>query len=68
MAQASSLRELLIIREKNNDYLQSINENLGSALGLKNGDGDPCVIVFVPRKIDKKWLSSPEVWVTDIEV
>lgn len=58
MAQATNLRELLILREKNNAYLQSINKNLGSALGLKNGDGDPCVIVFVPRKVKKKWLST----------
>lgn len=30
-------------------------------MGLKNGDGDPCVIVFVPRKIDEKWLSTAQV-------
>ena len=56
MAQAKNLRELLIIRELNNDYIQSINGNLGSAIGRKNGDGDPCIIIFVPRKIAKKWL------------
>lgn len=58
MAKAKSLRELLLIREAERDYINSITGNLGSALGLKNGDGDPCVIVFVEQKIDPKWLKS----------
>ena len=57
MRQARNLRELLIIRQANQEYIESINSNLGTALGLKNADGDPCVIVFVPRKINSKWLS-----------
>ena len=61
MAQAENLRELLIIREHENDYIQSINANLGSAIGLKNGDGDPCVIIFVPQKIAKKWMPESEI-------
>ncbi len=58
MAKAKNLRELLLIREAERDYINSITGNLGSALGLKNGDGDPCVIVFVEQKIDSKWLMS----------
>ena len=61
MAEAKNLRELLILRDHNRDYINSITDNLGSALGLKNGVGDPCVIVFVPRKIQKKWLPSAQV-------
>ncbi len=58
MAKAKNLRELLLIRAAELDYINSITGNLGSALGLKNGDGDPCVIVFVEQKIDSKWLKS----------
>ncbi|MEM7130245.1 MAG: hypothetical protein AAF702_28200 [Chloroflexota bacterium] len=58
MAQAKNLRELLLIREAEHDYINAITGNLGSAIGLKNGDGDPCVIVFVEQKIDSKWLMS----------
>lgn len=61
MAKAKNLRELLIIRDHNRNYIDSITHNLGSALGLKNGYGDPCIIVFVPHKIKKKWLHSAQV-------
>ena len=61
MTKAKNLRELLILRDHNRDYIDSITDNLGSALGLKNGHGDPCVIVFVPSKIKKKWLPSAQV-------
>ncbi|MEM9282681.1 MAG: hypothetical protein AAGA96_12705 [Verrucomicrobiota bacterium] len=56
MAKAKNLRELLQIREKERDYINSVTGNLGSAIGLKNGDGDPCVVIFVSQKIDAKWL------------
>lgn len=61
MAQAVNLRELLIIRQHENDYIQSINANLGSAIGFKNGGGDPCIIIFVPQKIAKKWMPTSEI-------
>ena len=60
MATARNLRELLTLRYHNRAYLDSIRDNLGSALGLKNGHGDPCVIVFVPRKINAKWLQGTQ--------
>lgn len=53
---AKTLRELLMIRDANKDYIDSIKGNLGSVLGLKNGHGDPCITIFVPRKINAKWL------------
>ncbi len=64
---AETLRELLMLRDHNRDYIDSITHNLGSALGLKNGDGEPCVIVFVPRKVHKKWLPSAQVIKDEIE-
>jgi len=54
---AKTLRELLMIRNENKEYIDSITGNLGSVLGLKNGDGDPCITIFVPRKINSKWLN-----------
>ncbi len=63
----STLRELLIIREHNRAYIDSITHGLGSALGLKNGDGDPCIIVFVPQKINKKWLPSTQIITNRLE-
>jgi hypothetical protein len=61
MPDAKSLKELLLIRNENREYLDSINGNLGSALGFKKRTGyaisdEPAVLVFVPRKIDPKWL------------
>ena len=58
---AKNLRELLLLRDHNRQYIDSVTDNLGSALGLKNGDGEPCIIVFVPRKIKKKWLPNSKV-------
>lgn len=61
MPNARSLKDLLLIRNENRAYLDSINGNLGSALGFKKKTGyavsdEPAVLVFVPRKIDSKWL------------
>ena len=62
MPEASSLRDLLRIREANREAIEAINGNLGSALGRKKAthpgpeDGKPAVLVFVPRKIKPKWI------------
>lgn len=58
MASAKNLRELLLIREAERDYIDSISGNLGSALGVKNRNGDLCLIVFVEQKVDPKWLQA----------
>ncbi|UCC30870.1 MAG: hypothetical protein JSU86_01065 [Phycisphaerales bacterium] len=54
--EAQSLRELLIIRQENRAKLDAVNQNLGSALGFKYTNGQrtnhPCIIVFVPEKIE----------------
>ncbi|MDH3892442.1 MAG: hypothetical protein OEV49_15345 [candidate division Zixibacteria bacterium] len=54
--QASTLRELMIIRDQNRDKIDSINQNLGSALGFKYKGGvstnQPAVIIFVPDKVN----------------
>jgi hypothetical protein len=61
MAQAKSLNDLMRIRAHNRDFLESINGNLGTALGFKKPTGqpisdEPAIIVFVPQKINPKWL------------
>lgn len=63
MAEARSLRDLLIIRDANRDKLEAINGTLGTALGIKHStdpaapeNGKPCVIVFVPQKVAPKWV------------
>lgn len=61
MPQASSLLDLMRIRAHNRSFLDSINGNLGTALGFKKRtnhavSSDPAVIVFVRQKIDPKWL------------
>lgn len=62
MPEAKNLRQLLEIRDKNRDYLDSINDNLGTALGYKkytdqsSPSNEPAILLFVPRKIEKKWL------------
>ncbi len=61
MAQAQSIKDLMVIRAHNRDYLDSINGNLGTALGFKKSSGqpvsdEPAIIVFVPQKINPKWL------------
>lgn len=61
MSQAKSLLDLMRIRAHNKDYLESINGNLGTALGFKKKSGfgvskDPAIIVFVPMKINPKWI------------
>lgn len=61
MAQAKSLSDLMRIRAKNREFLDSINGNLGTALGFKKPTGqevtnEPAIIVFVPRKINPKWI------------
>lgn len=67
---AKSIADLMQIRAypENREYLESINENLGTALGFKKKSGDvvsrePAIIVFVPRKIHAEWIDdSHAVW------
>ena len=61
MADARNLKDLLMIRAANRELIDSVNLNLGSALGFKKPTGEgiseePAVIIFVPRKIDNRWL------------
>ncbi len=61
MPEATSIRELMRIRVHNRQFLDSINGNLGTALGFKKKTGEdlthqPAVIVFVPQKINPKWI------------
>lgn len=64
MADAKSLRDLLLIRNANQATLDLINGSLGTALGYKRATdrnvpehGKPAIVVFVPRKINKRWLA-----------
>lgn len=61
MAQAKTLSDLMAIRANNRDVLDAINGTLGTALGYKKRTGqplskEPAIIVFVPRKINPKWI------------
>ncbi|MDA2937604.1 hypothetical protein MYX75_04995 [Acidobacteria bacterium AH-259-A15] len=61
MPDAQSLKDLMRIRAHNRGLLDSINGTLGTALGFKKPTGEPvsdepAVIVFVPRKINPKWI------------
>ena len=67
MPTASSLEDLIRIRHANRGYIDSLNGNLGSALGFKRHtaelgvSGEPAILIFVPRKIDPKWLGDDQV-------
>ena len=63
MPEAKSLKDLLLIRHANRDLIESINGNLGSAIGIKKSrdrsdphHGKPAILVFVPQKIAPKWV------------
>ncbi len=66
MPEAKGLYDLLRIRAHNRDLLNSINSGLGTALGLKKPTGGdiedkPAVIVFVPLKINPKWIPESQI-------
>ncbi|KKH95439.1 hypothetical protein EO95_08920 [Methanosarcina sp. 1.H.T.1A.1] len=49
------------IRAHNREFLDSINDNLGTALGFKRRKGQllsrqPAILVFVPLKVNPKWI------------
>jgi hypothetical protein len=72
MPAAKSLKDLLRIRHENREYIDRINGNLGSALGFKRQTGEPvsdvpAVLIFVPRKIDPKWLDTGQVIKKELE-
>ncbi len=61
MAEAKSLNDLMQIRAHNRDFIDSINGTLGTALGFKKKSREdltcqPAIIVFVPMKINPKWI------------
>jgi len=65
MPAAKSLRDLMRIRAHNSRFLDAINGNLGTALGFKKPTDkemtdEPAVIVFVPQKINPKWIPGAE--------
>jgi hypothetical protein len=66
MAQAQSLKDLMKIRQHFRSFFDSINGNLGTALGFKKTTGQPisekpAIIVFVPMKINPKWIPGAQV-------
>jgi len=66
MAEAKSLLDLMRIRAHNRRLLDSLNGNLGTALGCKKPTGgdltsQPAIIIFVPRKINPKWLPQGQI-------
>jgi len=66
MPQAKSLRDLMLIRAHNMEYLESINGNLGTALGFKKPTNRrltniPAILVFVPQKINPKWIPKDQI-------
>jgi hypothetical protein len=66
MSRAKSLRDLMRIRAHNREFLKSIDGNLGTALGYKKRTGqplskEPAIIVFVPQKINQKWIPGSQV-------
>ncbi len=65
MPDAKNLKELLQIRAANRDLIDSVNDNLGSALGFKRPTGgnvtdQPAVLIFVARKLDNRWLPASQ--------
>ena len=65
MPEAKTLRDLVRIRAHNTEFLDSINYNLGSALGFKKKTNqdlshEPAIIVFVPQKINPNWIPDAE--------
>ncbi|MEM9597705.1 MAG: hypothetical protein AAGD06_25790 [Acidobacteriota bacterium] len=58
---ATHLRQLSEIREANRFLLDSIDNVTNTALGFKNRDGDPAILVFVARKIAEPWLPPTQV-------
>jgi hypothetical protein len=66
MPEARSLKDFMQIRAFNKEKLESINFNLGTAIGYKIDDNGtvtniPAIIVFVPQKIHSKWLKNSQI-------
>ena len=61
MREAKSLSDLLKIREANHSVIEKIKGTIGSALGRKNEKGKPAILIFVPRKINEKWLPNDQI-------
>lgn len=62
--EAKSLKDLLVIRAANRDKIEAVNANLGTALGFKWTNGQqtehPCIIIFVPHKLNPELIPSSE--------
>ncbi len=73
MPNAKTLRDLMRIRAANRDFFDSINGTQGTAIGYKKRTSDdevsnePAVIVFVPQKINPKWLPQSQVLPKEIQ-
>lgn len=66
MPQAKSLLDLMRIRAHNREVLESIEGNLGTALGFKRRTGqplskEPAIIIFVQQKINSKWIPKAQI-------
>ena len=73
MRQAESLADLMKIRAHHRVYFDSINGNLGTALGYKKPTGgdisdEPAIIVFVPQKINPKWIPGAQLIPKKLEI
>ena len=72
MPEAQSLRDLMRIRAHNRTFLDAINGNLGTALGFKKRSNqplskEPTILVFVPSKINPKWIPNSQHIPTKLE-
>ncbi len=62
--QATTLRELALVRADNRELLNAIVGNQGTALGRKNftvsgaPTGEPCIIIYMPHKIHLTLLAN----------
>ncbi len=62
--EGKSLKDLLLIRAANRAKIEAVNGNLGTALGFKWTNGQqtehPCIIIFVPQKLNPELVPSSE--------
>ena len=70
--EATSLKELLKIRDNNREKIDSVNQHLGSALGFKYSNGQqtnhPAIIIFVPDKIAGNIIPSSQLIPNEFEI
>jgi hypothetical protein len=73
MRQANSLEDLMRLRAHHRAFFDTINGNLGTALGFKKRTNEeisdePAIIVFVPQKINPKWIPGSQLIPKKLEI